>query len=606
MTALAVSRRGELYAGTSPHGKVYRIRDGSFAEVFDPKQDYIWALAFGSDGVLDVATGSPGRIFSVGSDGKGRQLWQSPDDHVRCLLADADGRLWAGTSGRGLLVRIGADGKASTVFDSQKTEIAAIVSDASGVVWAAALSAGHASASSRPSANPTAKAPPPPASSDAGKSGAASVTISTSFGPPPVSSAPPPPVTESSEVIRVGKDDAVTEEWKASDEIAFTLGTDSKGRGIMVGTGPKGALVSLSHRDATLLATLDEKEIFLLARSVLVTGSPSVPYWLRPAARGEFLSPVKDTGRRSRFGAFRAAVTPDHGSHATLAFRSGNSAVPDETWSDWSAPVPASAGTIGAPTGRFLQWKAALEGGADVSIDRIECAYENLNASPVVESIAASPDGGWEPGAPPNPSSAGSPGAGAIFAPPPERPPTSQERAKGLFLLTWKASDPDGDPLVYDLDVRPAAGGPWIPLRRQLPVPSFTFDPTLLPDGRYVFRVTASDRLANPDDPKADVRESESVLVDNTPPRIEVLGATRDAGHGVVRIRVVDGASALAQVWWSVGANPWHAARADDGLTDSSDESYRITLDSEDRGAFLLIRAVDAAGNVASLSLVAP
>jgi hypothetical protein len=173
--------------------------------------------------------------------------------------------------------------------------------------------------------------------------------------------------------------------------------------------------------------------------------------------------------------------------------------------------------------------------------------------------------------------------------------------------VTWKASDPDGDDLVADVDFRPAAGdAPWVPMRRAVRGNAFGFDSRLLPDGRYLFRVTASDRPGNPDDPKSDAMVSDPVVVDNTPPAITLVSASSGKGGPVIRVRVTDALSPVAAVGWSVGAGAWTRAASDDGMTDSPDESYTISLQPENRGAYVLVRAVDAAGNTSSLSIVAP
>ena len=73
---------------------------------------------------------------------------------------------------------------------------------------------------------------------------------------------------------------------------------------------------------------------------------------------------------------------------------------------------------------------------------------------------------------------------------------------KGYRTLTWRATDRDGDTLVYEIRVRPAGSDRWILLRKDLKETFYAFDTTALPDGDYVFRLIASDADANPDDPK--------------------------------------------------------------------------------------------------------
>src|SRR5205823_1556188 len=70
--------------------------------------------------------------------------------------------------------------------------------------------------------------------------------------------------------------------------------------------------------------------------------------------------------------------------------RSGNSAKPDLTWSEWSAPVSNPAGSpIRSPNARYIQWKAELTGanGATPILNSVTLAYLPQNSPPVVKSI---------------------------------------------------------------------------------------------------------------------------------------------------------------------------------------------------------------------------
>ena len=89
---------GALYVGTSPNGKIYRVdpNDGKGAVFYDPKQAYIWALAFLPDGDLAVATGVEGKLFRVNSRGEGKMLFDSPETHLRSLAVKRDGTLLVG------------------------------------------------------------------------------------------------------------------------------------------------------------------------------------------------------------------------------------------------------------------------------------------------------------------------------------------------------------------------------------------------------------------------------------------------------------------------------------------------------------------------------
>ncbi len=615
VTSLLVGTDGTIYAATSPRGKVYRLVGEKSSVYFDPGAQYIWALAADAHGVLYVGTGSPGKIYRVSGAGQGKELYDSQDEHVRCLALDGRGRLWAGTAGKGLVLRVGADGSAETVYDSQKAEISALAFGPGGVLWAAAGSARTAPSPAEPPRTPlpgpSKEKKPEAAPGGAEPGGTVTVTVSTSLSPVP----PPqgPRGSESAELVEISEDDSAEVVWSSSDEMLYSLLFEPKRDELLLATGPKGRVYLYRGREAALAQTFDEKSVVALLPDAAVCDSPAAGYRLEPSARGDFVSAVKDTGRISRFGAFRFAGSGSSRGEIRFSFRSGNSSVPDPTWSPWSPPAEGGKiSDVAAPPARYLQWKAVLEAesrAASPRLLRVECAYQNRNSSPEVESITAVPTNPPEmsPGAPPSAPESAEPES--IFTGLEEKAgPASAARARkrGYLTVAWKAADPEGDEMVYDVDFRPEGSGAWVSLRRDWKVPSLTFDSRLLPDGHYRFRVTASDRPSNPDDPKASSKVSDEVLIDNTPPAIEVVSASREKGVPVVRLRVRDASSPLAGVEWSVNALRWTRAAAEDGMTDSPEESYRISLRPEDRGAYLLIRATDAAGNAASKSLTVP
>src|SRR3972149_3567222 len=49
---------GNVYVGTSPDGKIYKVDpSGRSQDFFNPQSKYIWALVFGADGNLYAGTG---------------------------------------------------------------------------------------------------------------------------------------------------------------------------------------------------------------------------------------------------------------------------------------------------------------------------------------------------------------------------------------------------------------------------------------------------------------------------------------------------------------------------------------------------------------------
>jgi sugar lactone lactonase YvrE len=612
VTALRVGPDGALYAGTSPGGKVYRIENGKASLYYDTKAEYIWALAF--DGpTLYVGTGLPGEIHRVKAAGAGERVHATPDAHVRALFADAQGRIWAGTSGSGLVLRIDRSGRVATIYDSGKPEVTAIVADRAGRLWAAVGSAeipsGAGESIPAPSGGPVVKPPKPGAPGDEEPKAEVTVSVSAARLAPPRGSARG---GYSSEIVLFEEGETPRVVWSSGDEVVFDLGKDEDGPGVVAATGPKGKLYAVTPDSSSLLRTFDEKQLTFLAGEDVGTNGSSALYRRKAGPdAGEYVSPVKDTARTSRFGAFRFEGEAPAGTQMEFAFRSGDSATPDSTWSPWSAWMAGEkARSIDAPEARFLQWKLKLaaDGSHAPVVRRVEAAYRNRNAVPVIESLGA-----LEPAEVLARSASGSSNVFETSSPDEKGIFTSLEDSKvegsprklyrkGYRTLQWKAADPDGDALVYDLEFRPAQSKKWVPLKKDLRETFYSFDSTSLPDGEYVFRVSASDADANPGEAKTATRETSPVRVDNMPPVIRQVSS----GPGVFEFEAVDSASPLAEAEYSVDAKKWTRVEPRDGLADSTRESYTIRIPAEARGGYLLVRVSDSSRNVAVASFVAP
>lgn len=88
-----------------------------FQQIFDTEQPYIWASAVDSAGNVYLGTGHDGRLFRVGTDGRGALLYDAPELDVTALAVAPDGTLYAGTSPDGKVYRINSDGRAEVYFD---------------------------------------------------------------------------------------------------------------------------------------------------------------------------------------------------------------------------------------------------------------------------------------------------------------------------------------------------------------------------------------------------------------------------------------------------------------------------------------------------------
>jgi hypothetical protein len=301
-----------------------------------------------------------------------------------------------------------------------------------------------------------------------------------------------------------------------------------------------------------------------------------------------------------------------------LAFRtrSGNSARPDKTWSEWSAPVTASGAAVASPNARYIQWKAEFSGaqGATPQLENVSVAYLPMNTPPVVRSVQVSAQAtATAAAAKPAQAQAAvsysvtvTDGGDATANSAGNPTQTVTRPSSGQLVVTWQAEDTDGDKLSYTVYFRGEDQREWKQLKANMTDPALTLDGDALADGKYFFRVAASDALSNPPEVarEADL-VSAPVLIDNTPPVVTAGSPVASGAATEIPVEATDAASPIRSLEYSVNAGPWIPAAPADGVPDSRTESFRLRLAGLPAGENLVvIRAHDAGGNAGLARLV--
>jgi sugar lactone lactonase YvrE len=623
--ALAVDRSDVLYAGTSPQGRIIRITgEGKGETWYQPDDRYIWALAVGSAGELYAATGERGIVYRIAARGKAETWFDSEEFHVVSLAIEPGGALLAGTDGKGLLYRITGPGKATVLFDARLREINEIAVDPRGVIYAAAIGIeGEPPVPPplQPQPAPAAREPEPQAAPVQppvplpGLEAGPTTTVTVVATATPQAAAPPP----RSEVYRVDPDGTATVVWSSQDEVVHSLLIDAGGRPL-IGTGEPGRIrVLAAPRQSTLLARLSESQVTSLARGparqVYAASSNVGRIYLLDDAAGEsgtYVSPTRDAQTLARWGRISWRATLPDGGRIDLSTRSGNSSVPDGTWSDWSPAYGNPEGSpVQSPPARFLQWRARLTragAGASPALQAVAVAYVPANLPPALVRLAVQPPGvvRERPAFLPEPDPEDLAFTGIRVGPEGALPagrgvslPDKKIFVRGMRSLEWEAEDPNGDPLTYDLAFRGEGETAWKPLVRGLREPYFAFDSMQLPDGLYRVRVEADDRGANPPGQgKTAHLVSDPFVVDNTPPAVQV--AARKSGREVViEVTATDTVGPIARADYSLDASRWVPLAPADGVPDSRSESFTISLGSPAAGEHtVIVKVSDLLGNV--------
>ena len=625
VTALVVGRDGALYAGTSPDGKVYRVGAEGRAEVFfDPPDKYIWSLAVMADGALAVGTGDAGKIYrarAAGARPEDSLLIDINETHVMSLAVGKQGDLIAGTDPGGLVLRVNAQGKAFALFDAPLREIHALAPAADGSVYVLALSE---AASSGRAAQPAAS------SSPAGAQAGATVAVSTvtsddagqqiaQFGAPPA-----PPARSRNElansrsaVFRVLPEGGADVLWSSPTVTAFSVAPAPPGGGVLIGTSDKGRIYSVTDdgRDTLLVQSTEDQISSLIVRGREVFAASSNQGKLfrltnDPAGEGTYESPVRDARFLASWGRIwwrgRGAVE--------LQTRSGNTERPDQTWSEWSAPYRAAAGSpVVSPRARFIQWRATLRAPAGTNdparVEDVSLAYLPRNVAPEVISVTTLPTGVallpvLQVQTDPNLEASGF--DQSLIGPTPQVPPRRAFQ-RGAIALQWQAEDRNGDSLEYSVYYRALGDGEFHLLREKLRENFYTADGAALGDGRYLFRVVASDAPDNAVGTSlAGERVSEPVDVDNTPPVVRAAGEPRLAGGNVsLSFAVEDTGGMIRRADVSVDGGPWRAVFPEDGIADSPRETFALTLPVAGAGEHIIsLRVFDAGGNMGNARVV--
>jgi len=657
--ALWADPDGTVYAGTSPHGKVYRIADGKGTVFFDPGETYIWALARDAAGRLLVATGTQGKLYRVDAHGRGEVAMTADDTHVRALAPLPDGDVLVGTAGKGLILRLGRDGRARTLFQGEEPEVVSLAAGSDGNAYAALVSseaslvdlgresgvAGSGGESGGPAAgNPISPGAAPGGGAAPGAGRPARRPARPQVEEPgegaPVGSRRPGATGPRSEVVRIAAGGRVESLWTFPSDTVFGLLWQHER--LWVATGVEGKLFSYGGGQMQLTEELDDRQIVALLPGdpgpAFVTTNGAALYRIAAETerRGTYLSAALDAGQAARFGSFRWRGEVPAGASMRFSFRSGMSAFPDDTWSAWLSPAakaPGHRGDAGGdggadspesrelllgelPRGRFVQWRAELESDGSQRTSPLlfgtELSYRQENLQPRIVAFAALDPGQILVPVTFNPANQvyepAHPNKEGIFVPvgtPPLEDGAGRTKPlwkKGFRTLRWSAVDPNDDQLVFDLYFRPAEArddAPWLKVAADVDEDHYSFDATVLPDGVYRFRLVASDRNANdPQEALSTERVSEPVVIDHTPPAL--VAVERDGKR--LRVTVHDAASPIREAVYSVDAGVWKPAPPADGLLDAQTET--LVIDAEPgAGGLLLLRVTDAAYNVITFNL---
>lgn len=594
VTAIARGPGGKVYAATIPEGEIFIVDPAQSVGVnpsapapTKPKawtklpSDHVWALAYDDKkGVLFAATGPDGKIYKIDAAGTATLFYTADDTQVVSLALAPNGLLYAGTSSKGLLLAIDAAGKAEVVNDFAGQEVKSIVFAA-------------------PAAPPSepAKKGPPTDKKVAPTSDTLFVIVNEYPSPPEpprragsasrmpsAASEPPRPMRSKGELWRVvgldvGGHGAHVERLLRDDATGYVaLAAEPRphegGPIAYVGTSNDARVIGVdADHGSAVLAKVDSRQVGAI-------GVGEHARWFAASDAGAFhrvkaiggvestwTSKALDAGAKASFGRLTWQASAAGG--IELQTRTGNTAAPDPTWSEWSTPLPQPA-KISSPAGRFVQLRARWKGAPTATLRQLSLAYATENQRAIVTEITV-------------PTRLGAAG-------------DTVTRASSL-KLSWRVDNPDGDALRYRVWFRREDSTVWRPIVKEdepISGTDFTWTTDGLAEGWYRVRVEATDELANPiGKGLKHAAESAPFVVDNTAPTITSMSLA----NGRLQAEVVDSIGPIARLEVQLdGRGPWRTLTSVDGILDDAKESVDTQLGITGSHVVAL-RAYDAAGN---------
>lgn len=583
LRAIHVDDSGNLYAGSSPEGRIYRVKtEGGFPEIYaDLESLYVWQIEEDPEnpGALLIGAGAPGRIYRLNADfapGDEPEIVVDANSiHISTFTYTSDGTLYYASGPGGHLVRQKRGEESETLVELGSAEVRAIFPQEDGGVRIAVYR------------------------SD--KSGKGGGNNDSDEEDPSI-----PPDGLPSGIFQVGPDGFVEILLAGSDEKVFSatlqngemlIGSDLRGRVYRFKDRFDWSLLAESKKggEVSAIESIDDENAWV------ATSNPAALHRLtyNPDSAGVFTAEVFDAGQKVRWGALMAAGI--RLKSIEWETRTGNRERPDNSWTQWTA---LDGDKVASGPGRFFQFRGTFENPATV-VRRIETFYQLPNEAPAfrrVEGLPVRLEGIPMPPLPPGRATltqlfrdTESNGNGNSSNGSPPQPFVVNEDS-GWLSIVWEAVDPNNDELRFKVFLRKLNDPDWFLLGEDLDQPFFSLNVAGFTPGYYEPRIQASDRVSNPPgEEKISETRGNLILIDNQPPAI-----VPPTAEDPLEFTVKDNFSIISSVSFRLEGSEPRALLPLDGIFDSREETFRLPEGAAQKGATLHLEATDARNNRAA------
>jgi sugar lactone lactonase YvrE len=576
--AVVVSKTGSssetVYAATSPEGKIYKLtRDKGKKVFFDPDEKFIWDLKEDKDGNIICAVGNSGGIYLITPSGQGAQIFASEDSHIVSLFVTRSNSILAGSGDRGILYRID-NRKVKVLFDSPFEEIRGICEDNEGNIYFSA-------------------------SKDLSLTSQFKLQHATE-----VSSFLKKKEKEKEEIKTLEKsvlyclhtNGIVEKIWTSETEYIYSACYDEKNNAVVIGTGDSGRVYRVKKDGSfAIIYESDSAQVFKIAGKnkgsssgfTLIANNTSAVAQMEDTLnnKGIYFSDIYDLQIQSRLGRLYWEAETGPQTDVQLFIRTGNSNVPDNTWTQWSAPYSDSENSpLKIQDCRYFQLKVLLNSKNAIEspyLDRFRIFYIQSNLGPQIKRIEIKKP---------------LPRATVEITVLGDKTSTTSQKSKDTNYLTvaWEARDLNKDKLKYNIYLKRDNGQNWILIKEDLTENKLRLETRLYQDGKYVLRVEADDSLSNPPSiSKTNTLDSSPFLIDSTAP---VVSDVLISGSNI-RFTVEDKTSLIARVLYSFDGKLWYPAFPEDMINDSRIEHYNFNLNKLPSKKFIFLKVMDEFNN---------
>ncbi|MBN1461137.1 MAG: hypothetical protein JXA57_16540, partial [Armatimonadetes bacterium] len=551
---------GAVYVGTGSEGKIFRVSgDGEVSEFFSTGEVGVHALAFSPEGDLYAGTSPRGRLFRISPEGNGKVVFDSESEYIWAIELDGEGTVYAGAGSPGRVYKITAQGEGAVLADLPIANVLSLARTDIGVVFAGTADTGVIYRI-EPDGRVSTRAQMPGTSVDA-------LALNTE-GELYASSSP------DSAVYLIPRDGEPEPYLETGQQMIFGLVLPKNGP-LMVATAGRGLVIKAGADGKPELVYRPEKSRFATAiaeedGAVYVAHSgPCVLRRFGPdrVSAGVIESEVLDAERPAHWGRVRWEADLPEDTSIVVETRSGDSPTPGKYWTPW---VETNEDVIMSPPARYLQYRLHLNGGEGDTVPvvrQISVSRRPQNRAPDI--ALRSPGGG--------------------------------QRLSGKAELKWQGRDPDQDTLVYEIHMSPDLGATWEAVEEGTDEQKYELDTTERDDGRYLLKVTATDRQSAPSDPES-ADATAVIWIDNATPSLLLFRnslSVDEERRAHVAGMASDELSPIRSIEYRLGDEDWRTLPLT-GVESMLSEVSLVTEPLDPGSHTIVVRAFDAAGNMAT------